>query len=69
MTARRWAIFLAICFAVFLALELWAYFSGAPTLSQTVWTATDWFAPLALIGCYAAGLLCGHFWWPRQEQK
>ena len=69
MTRRRWAIFLAVCFAIFLGFEFWALATGAPTLSQTVWAATDRFWPLALVGCFAFGLLCGHFWWPRKLDK
>jgi hypothetical protein len=66
MTYRRWYFFLSVCFTIFLAFELWAVVTGTPTLSQTVWAATDWWQPLALIACFALGLLCGHFWAPRK---
>lgn len=66
MTTRRWIIFVAICFTIFLAFELYALATGTPTLSAIVWAATDWFEPLALIGCFAVGLLCGHWWFPRR---
>lgn len=66
VTYQRWAIFLAVCLASFLIFELWAYFSEAPTLSQTIWAATDWAEPLPLVVAYAFGLLCGHLWFPRR---
>ncbi len=67
MTKRVWAILVVVFFIGFLAPELWAYFSGTATLSQSIWAWIGAFWPLALgVGSYAFGLLCGHLWWPQK---
>lgn len=68
VTRLFWAIFIAVMFGAFVVPELYAYWHGEPTLSQAVWSWTGDYWPVGLgAGAYAAGLLCGHWWFPRQK--
>lgn len=66
MTYRRWAILVVVFLIAFLIPELYSYFSGEPTLSQSVWMWSDMFWPLGLFLSFGMGLLCGHLWWGRE---
>jgi hypothetical protein len=70
VTKRSWAVFLLIVLAVGAALELFGYFTGTFTLSQSVWAWTGDYWPLALAVCsFVFGALVTHFWWRSGEEK
>lgn len=66
MTARLWAIFLAVAGAAFAVLEGYALNTETPTLSQVVWTLNDRWPIVGVIVCLGAGLVCGHWFWGRK---
>lgn len=66
MTFRRWVIFLCVVSATFLCLELWAYFNGEPTLSQTVWHTIDLWPIFGFVFGISMGTVIGHLLWPRR---
>lgn len=65
MTSRKWAIFLAIVFAAFLALEFYSLATGTPTLSQAVWSLSDRIHWIGYPITFAAGFVGGHWFWGR----
>lgn len=60
---RVWALWLILIVVSFAPLERFALIHGVPTLSRTVWDASDAFPLLPFLGGLLTGGLAVHFWW------
>ena len=56
-----WAIFIAVIFAAFLALELYDRANGKPTLSRTIWNLQARFPLYSFIAGMVIGGMAVHF--------
>lgn len=69
MTRWAWGLWLVIIIVSFGVFEGLAIYTGTPTLSQTVWSASEAFPLLPFL----FGLLCGglgvHFFWTSKDSK
>lgn len=66
MTFRLWMLFVIVVAAFGLVLEVYALRTGTPTLSQLVWAAHDRVPLLGYVAAFGAGLVAGHWFWPRK---
>lgn len=67
MSIFKWVVFIVIVFGVGLVLEIFALASDTPTLSQVVWTFHDKYPWVGYPMVFLAGLVAGHFFWPRKK--
>lgn len=69
MTPRAWAGILIAVGLIILIAEIYALWSGTPTLSQVVWALHDRYPWIGYPAAFAVGFVGGHFFWPRKLKE